>query len=253
MRTKDLFGNNNTTVALCEYTEELSLLKEFIEIADEAVQCRASEQDATHKGICYLFARAIVDYAKMAYDNILMGHFKSAHMVMRTMVENLVCLDVIIHNEKEELWKYYYVQSYRDTMKLAQKERDPNILKTIKEMCSMYNIEEEFLKKRGDKRAYIDSRYGWTYKINSDFNFAGLSRLVSSIDGKDFKMLSDYSHGTSLYQRLPNNTSDGHIKSMFSVVYTVIDRLIVMYGWDDVDDYFDELAEMLEVRINNIY
>lgn len=253
MRTKDLFGNNNTAVALCEYTEELSLLKAFIEIADEAVQCRASEQDATHKGICYLFARAIVDYAKMAYDNILMGHFKSAHMVMRTMVENLVCLDVIIHNEKEELWKYYYVQSYRDTMKMAQKERDPHILKSIKEMCSMYNIEEEFLKKRGKERAYIDSRYGWTYKINNTFSFAGLSRLVSGIDGDDFKMLSDYSHGTSLYQKLPDNTSDEHIKSMFSIVYTVIDRLIVMYGWDDVDDYFDELAEMLEVRINNIY
>lgn len=86
MRTKDLFGNNNTAVALCEYTDELSLLKEFIEIADEAVQTRASEQDASHKGICYLFARAIVNYTKMAYDNILIGHFKAAHMIMLTMV-----------------------------------------------------------------------------------------------------------------------------------------------------------------------
>lgn len=253
MRTKDLFGNNNTAVALCEYTEELSLLKEFIEIADEAVQTRASEQDASHKGICYLFARAIVNYTKMAYDNILIGHFKAAHMIMRPMVENLVCLDVIIHNEKKELWKYYYVQSYRNTMKLAKKEMDPRTVSHIREMCSMYNIDDDFLEKGDKKKAYIELDYGWAYKVNKECNFSALCKLVSSIDREDFRMLSDYAHGTSLYQKFFDSTSIEHIMNMFSIIYTVIERLIRMYCWDSVDDYFEELAETLEYRFRNIY
>ncbi len=68
-----------------------------------------------------------------------------------------------------------------------------------------------------------------------------------------FKMLSDYSHGTSLYQKFGGSISIEHIMSMISIVYTEVDRLIRMYCWDAVDDYFDELSEILEHRISTIF
>ena len=111
-----LFGNTENAFVLFEYRKELDLLKDFIEYAEDAVECNKTESMDSSEGICYAFAKSIIGYAKMIYDNILIGHFDSARMIIRAMIENNVHLDILFNNPEEELWKYYLVYSYRHSL-----------------------------------------------------------------------------------------------------------------------------------------
>ena len=72
----------------------------------------------------------------MIYDNILIGHFDSARMIIRAMIENNVHLDILFNNPEEELWKYYLIQSFNDYEKYGKN--------TIKEFCKLTKIDKEF-------------------------------------------------------------------------------------------------------------
>ena len=89
--TDKLFCNDYKAVVLCEYTREIFLLKELIEIVEKAVDINKNSSELSFEGICYLFAKAVVEYAKMAYDNIILGHFFATHMIVRAMIENNIC------------------------------------------------------------------------------------------------------------------------------------------------------------------
>ena len=65
-----LFRDKYREVILCEYQRELVLIKQMIEITDEAVRNQKPIDTWTHEGICHMFAKSIVDYMKMAYDNM---------------------------------------------------------------------------------------------------------------------------------------------------------------------------------------
>ena len=77
-------------------------------------------------------------------------------------------------------------------------------------------------------------------KLNSPLSLKNKLLLCSEELSEAYTLISD---GKAIYNAATYDDAkivlDEHIKSMFSIVYTVIDRLIVMYGWDDVDDYFE--------------
>lgn len=101
MLSTTLFGNSYRATALYDYKEELTLLKALINKVSDAVYCQESMKEIDLDTISYIFARSIVDYAKSAYDNIVLGHFNSAFMIIRTIIENTACLDAIIkYNDK---------------------------------------------------------------------------------------------------------------------------------------------------------
>ena len=104
---RNIFGNNYNACALCEYQREIRLIKKLIIISEKAVDKQAPQNTWSYEGICHSFAKTIVDYSKMAYDNVLLGHFHAVNMIIRTILENLVCLDIIVNNQELELWKYY--------------------------------------------------------------------------------------------------------------------------------------------------
>lgn len=60
-----LFGNTENAFVLFEYRKELDLLKDFIEYAEDAVECNKTESMDSSEGICYAFAKSIIGYAKM--------------------------------------------------------------------------------------------------------------------------------------------------------------------------------------------
>lgn len=70
-----LFRNEYREVILCEYQRELALIKQMIEIVEEAVSSKKPIDIWNHEGFCHMFAKSIVDYTKMAYDNMQLGHF----------------------------------------------------------------------------------------------------------------------------------------------------------------------------------
>lgn len=251
INTDKLFCNDYKSVVLCEYTKELFLLKEFIEISEKAVRCKENSSWHSYEGICYMFARSVIEYAKMAYDNIILGHFFATHMIIRTMIENNVCLDIIFNDEKEELWKYYFVQSYRDSVIQAKEGLSQKDKEFILQMYSDYGIDSEFYEKRGGRKPYIDLKYGWTYKVNlkKEFSVKGVCNLVNAGDYDDFRMMSEYSHGTSIYQKMGGSISIEHIMSMISSIYVGLYRLVTMFCWNYTEDSFDIVAEKIENSI----
>ena len=247
---RGLFGNIYNAVALCEYENELKLLKKLINISGKAMEMIGHPNTWSHKGVCHLFAKTIIDYSKMAYDNVLLGHFHAANMISRSILENLVCLDVIVSNEELELWKYYWVYSYRETIHKSGKTPPQDQLDLLQSLYKDLNISEDFYIKQGEnKKAYIQKPYGWTYKINTNkqFTFENICKLVdSSAEYHGFSLLSDYSHGTSFYMKMHSSVFVGDVMAMFVNLYISLYRMVTIYCWDCAGNNFDKISCELE-------
>jgi hypothetical protein len=245
---KDLFGNNYNACALCEYRREVKLIKRLINISEKAVEKKSGNYTWSYEGICYSFAKTIVDYSKMAYDNVLLGHFHAVKMINRAILENLVCLDIIVNND--ELWKYYWAYSYRSTIYKSERTPTQDELNRLQELYDDLQISEDFYIKQGDnKKAYIQKPYGWTYKINHNkqFTFENVCKLVDdSAEYHGFSLMSDYAHGTSFYTKMHSSVFVGDMMIMFVNLYMNLYRMVTMYCWDNVDEAFDDVTDELE-------
>lgn len=247
----NIFRDKYREVILCEYQHELALIKQMIEIVEEAVILQKPLDTWSHEGICYMFAKSIVDYTKMSYDNMQLGHFYATHMIFRTIIENCVCLDVMQRYPEHKLWKYYMAKSYRDALKSTGNEIEEDEQAFLEEMYRNHEIEEEFYTKSKKKEsrkafAYIDKDYGWTYKINSNFTFSGLCSLIDQREYKDFKLMSMYSHGTSIHLKIGSFASMDHIFNMISFFYYSLNRLVDLYCCETVDAAFAKTSRKLE-------
>lgn len=257
-----LFCDDLKSLTLLEFNYEIDLLKRFIEVCDAEVLKKRIEKINTYEGIVYNFAKSIVSYAKISFDNIILGHFDVSSMIDRILIENIVCMDLIINNDEIELWKYYYLHCYKKDVINLQKEKTKrrNILfhttyQDFLEICDDLEVDNDFIKvrknKNGKKYAYIDLDYGWTYKINKNFSFKGLCKLINSADYKFFSLASLYSHGTSLALKIGSNMTIDRIFYLITSLYVSLYRMISMYCWDCVGDEFYELSEEIEDIVNH--
>lgn len=252
---RGLLCNESRALFLLEYKHELSLLKKLILITEAGIESLTKKDTWCYEGICNLFAKSIVSHARMAYDNMLLGHFDAANMVLRALIENSSCFEVIYLYEEAEIWKYYLVQSYRDTIISPANgisERDKRFLD---DMYQRYGIGTDFLEKGDKKKAYIDMPYGWTFKINKNFNAKGLCSLLEHGDGEyyGFQLMSPYSHGTSLRNMLSNSSSMDQIMSMLASIYISLFRLVYLYCMETIDESFAPITEELENIFHNYF
>jgi len=259
---KEIIGDDYRAVILCEYKKELALIKKLIEEAQDAVERKRVTNTWSFDGMCYMFARSIVSYAAMAYDNMLIGHFDASKMIMRAMIENNVCLAVIQKYKDEELWKYYLAQSYRDTISVTGRSLSKREMETFYEVCKDLGIEDVFLEKtkKGNSKkpyAFIDRSYGWTYKVNTAFTFSGVCNLVDKRDYEDFKMMSMYSHGTSIYLKIGSSSSMDSVMNMVSFFYYCLYKVVALFCSDSARkefyDALDNLEEILERYVGEDY
>ena len=243
----DLYGDKYNAFVLCEYTREMKLIKRLIEIAEAGVSKKSTYDTWSFDGVCYQFAKTIVDYSKMAYDNLVLGHFHATNMINRSILENCVCLDLIVNNDEQELWKYYLAYSFRSVFCRSKRQPTNNELQRLEERYKDLGVEEDFYKtQKGRKRPYIKEAYGWTYKINSKFSFAGVCELVGQGEYLGFSLMSEYSHGTSLHTKLGSSIFVEFVMSMFVSLYIELYRMVTLFCWDTVDASFDEVSEELE-------
>lgn len=249
-----MYGNEWNACALCEYQREVKLIRKLINIAEKAIEKPLTINTWSYDGICHSFAKTIVDYSKMAYDNVLLGHFHAVKMINRSILENLVCLDLIIHNE--DLWKYYCVYSYRSTIYKSKRIPEQKELDMLQKFYKDLDIQEDFYTKQpGRKKAYIQEPYGWTYKINEskNFTFQNICKLIDEngeVEYHGFQMLSEYSHGTSFYMKMFSSVFVCDMMSMFIDMYINLYRMVTIYCWDSVDDAFDDVTDGLEYIFN---
>lgn len=245
-----LYGNEYNAFALCEYQREIKLVKRLINISEEVVEKQTIKNTWTYEGICHSFAKTIVDYSKMAYDNVLLGHFHAVKMINRAILENLVCLDLIVDNE--DLWKYYWAHSYRSAIYKSKRTPTEKELGMLQGLYKDLEIQEDFyIKQPGRKRAYIQEPYGWTYKINDNkqFTFEHVCKLMGekgNTEYRGFQMLSDYSHGTSFFMKMHSSVFVGDMMAMFVDMYINLYRMVTIYCCDSVDEDFDYVTEELE-------
>ena len=248
MNKRGLLCNESRAFYLLEYKRELTLLKKLILITEKGIDCLHPKETWSFEGACHLFAKSIVSHATMAYDNILLGHFDAANMVLRALIENSACFEVIYLHEDEEIWKYYLVQSYRDTMMSSTECLSEKNQHFLDDMYHRFGIGADFLEKGDKKKAYIDRPYGWTFKINSDFNARGLCNLLDHGEGEyhSFQLMSPYSHGISLRNMLSNSSSMEQIMSMLVSIYISLFRLVYLYCMEIIDESFDSITDELE-------
>lgn len=246
----NLYGNIYNAFILCEYPRELELIKCLIDIAEEGIEKQATNNTWSFEGICQSFAKTIVDYSKMAYDNILLGHFHAVQMINRSILENCVCLDLIVNNDDHELWKYYWAYSYWSTIHKSDRVPMQNELDMLQKMYEELDISEEFyVKQNGRKKAYIQESYGWTYKINKNkqFSFRNICDLIDAkAEYHGFQLMSDYSHGTAFYTKMYSSISVETMMGIFVDLYIELYRMVTLYCWGSVDDSFDQVSEELE-------
>ena len=251
INTRDLYGDEYKSVILSEFSYDLSLIKRLIDITDRCVCTKEVKDNFSFDGICHSFAKSIIEYGKAAYDNMIMGHFYTAYMINRVIIENNVCLDIISKNKDKQLWKYYIVYSYKETLKTSSKELEADEIAFISEISKNYNLDNDFMQSTNGKKAFIDRPYGWTYKINNNFNFEGLCNLVDNREYKDFRFMSKYSHGTSIYLKVSSSTSYDSIMNMLSCLYIGIYRLFMIYCPELQDEEFDYVTDEFESIIYN--
>ena len=250
---RELFLNDFRAVSIMEYNEETEMLKQLIIFADEYLTKKQCTDTFSYEGVCYLFAESIVEYSKMAYDNMILGHYDAANMINRTILENNVCLNIIMENQSSELWKYWLVHSIYKSL-IPEKEYDTSeVQEMLKEIYENYTIDEEFLEKhldKKDKRAYIEKEYGWTYKINTNFSFKGLCDLRKEYLYSDFKMMSAFAHGTSVYYKINKSVFHGTVMNMLSCLYYNMQFFIKEYfdGLLSCETYelFNKLTKIFE-------
>lgn len=260
MDLDDLFCDEYNSLCLHEYVHEIHLLKELIIISEYYVTENVENNIGSFKGVCSLFAKSIVQYAKSAYDNFLIGHFDVAYSICRIIVENNVCLKAIVKYKSEELWKYYLIHSYHHTWRFKRNSDYSNLLKDIfHELCKTYEIDSIFLNKREvdgkQYRPYIEEPYGWSYKVNKKFTFSSLCNLVDEEVYMDFKLTSEFSHGTSTIDKVISGNYSERIMNIISLLYIELRKmLLLLYSYKLDEDYFvidDEFTDIFDNYLNN--
>ena len=250
---RDLYCDEFKAFILCEYKKELRLIKKLINISEEAIEKQDIHNTWSYEGICHSFAKTIVDHNKMAYDNLILGHFEAVHMISRAVLENIVCLDIIMSNQDLELWKYYWAYSHYHDLQKYKKVGGIDLSELL--VISDWTIPEEFYTspgkdKNGKKiKSYIERLYGWTYKINFEqrFSFAGLCDLLDDKAAYDaFGLLSEYSHGTSFYRKLQSSIGVDNMMFIFVNMYWSLYRMVTIYCQDNVNEDFGSIIEKLE-------
>ena len=246
---EDFYGSDASIFPKSKEREDVLLLKQFIDCIEALVHNAEVENKVCYEGICYLFAKSVVDSCKMAYDNILLGHLDIAKMIMRIILENMVSLDIITTYKGMELWKYYYMHfmwnRYEEMGKGAVSR------KTINEMCTNFNIRSNDMKK------YLKYKYGWTYPLYTDtsnkkFTFHDMCNLdLTEEVYKSYNEYSGYVHGNSvLKEESKRNVSDDILDSIWSVYSIAIRPLYNIYGNEKTAEKFSELEKRLEDNMN---
>lgn len=170
---------------------------------------------------------------KMAFDSFVLGNFNSASMILRAVIENYVCLTLILKHKDQQLWKYYLAHTYKNTIKMSKK---PN-WKDFNDFCKKLKIDGDFIKRRNGEIAFINLKYGWTFKINNDekFNFQGLCKLAQ-IKYDDYALMSKYSHGTDYFLKVDGMLStSNHVGNVMSCIFIYLYKLITIYCPEYID------------------
>lgn len=247
---RELFLNENKAFSMMEYDKELKLLKQLIILVREYLEEKEHSSLLSYEGVCYLFADSIIGYAEMAYDNMVLGHIDAANMIIRAIIENMVCLNIIMEYEEKELWKYWLTQSMYKALIPEKKYNTLKKQEILKEFYDNFNIEKEFLKKHPDerdKRAYIERNYGWAYKVNNNkFSFNALCDLKKEYRYTDFGWASIYTHGTSIYTKLLKSVFEEQVYNMISCLVYNLNMLASNYMKEMIGFDYVEISEELK-------
>lgn len=243
------FKNLYNIEKLDNYNELINCLKEYIKISEKYILEKETLYSETYEGVCSLFATSIIEYAKEWYDNVIMGHFHSASMINRGIIENYVCFKLISEYRQEELWKYWLIHSFNHIPYIfGEKEMPLDIKGYFNFICDKINIDKEFLDK------YIHKNYGWAYKFTKKFSFYNLCKLIDKRIYNDYRIVCEYVHGTNVLQKRTPFMFNVSLLSMFSMLVVYLDLFIVSYCVENLDSYYvvlrDALYDIIKEEMN---
>ena len=238
-----LFGNEINACRIDDCAQIADLVRKYITRIDKYIESFNPYKENHYKNTCYLFLRSIVDYAKASSDSFYLGHFSTTNIINRTIIENYVCLKALLQHEI--LWKYWYVHSlYNTPLKYVDdpSEVDEKLIQIWKSKCDEYEVDPAFIK-------IIRKDYSWVYPVCKDTNFKALCDIISPGTHSDYKMMCEFTHGTSFFQKEDPHTFISSQLNSLSILFTYVYLALVDY----CPNFFDKEADSLEQKIRRYY
>lgn len=187
-------------------------LKEILQVFQQInEQVFWDKKDDYSNGI-YLWMQNFYQYAREAYNNLIIGNLYSFYCVIRTILENRIYFEYILKYKQENLLEKWMIYSYMEFVQGFPKEKQKENKKLL-EKCT------------------DDERIGKKTKINNDTwledlfpksKYIGIGRLCEKINRKklykDYSDLCNYIHGKNHY-----------IKTIPFTFYTSIHSKVIIW------------------------
>lgn len=231
------FYNSENLEAVYDHRELIDELGHYIHIIDKYYSSSHEFLCKDDQKMIRLFTSALLEYSKEAYNSVLRGNFYAAAMLNRAMIENYVCLRIVLDHPEKELWKYWEVHSY---MKAVKRKNLPELEVELLKFCEKSGVDPSLLK----KREFNDSK-GWLLPVTRQLSMKSLCSLVDPAIYEDYQDLCDFVHGISLFQKQMTFTFYDTVIPMFYRLFEYIACFSETCFADDLDDeYWDSYGKI---------
>ncbi len=210
-----LFCNEYNMLLVSDFANLTNMIYEYIQYIDTRIQSLEPIGTNEYALGCWRFCKSIIEYAKAAWDNIYLGHFYTANIINRTIIENYISMKAVLSSEI--LWQYWRVHScYNTPRKYADNEECENHLGHIYDrICKRYNIDQDFLNPKVIRRDY-----SWIYPIQKhNYSFKTLCEIVDPDVYEDYRMLCEFTHGVSFFQKDSYYSTESSYINMLSTLF----------------------------------
>ena len=216
-------------------------LKEILKIFGEINELASWKKKDDYSNGIYLWIQNFYQYAREAYNNLVIGNLYSFYSGIRTVLENRIYFEYILKYKQENLlekWmKYSYIKFIQEFPEAKEKEKN--------------ELLEEFIFDEGINEKKVND-YTWLKDLFSEKTYITIEKLCKKIDKmklyKDYRDLSNYVHGQNHYVKTIPFTFYTSIHSKVIILVDAIVDYIELFS-NEITGY-EYLFEMISDKRN---
>ena len=222
-----------------DYKDVIRCLGKLIELAEACnLKCALEGNRERHTITIQIFVREIICYIHEAYDCMRAGRLREANMLLRAAVENYFLLSAIDQNQDKYLAELWQIYSIMATMKLISKNRE--VMASVKGIAESYGMDVKNI-----KWGSLRKPNGWLYPVLPEKGNISIYELCKylgpeyeEIYSKDYRMLSEFVHSNSYFQK---EVTFAFYSSLVSILIRIAVAIMrVCEGWLEVDQKLEE-------------
>lgn len=161
-----------------------------------------------------LFINKQLDYANEAFYSIILGNQNAFACLIRIMIENYVSFVLIKKYKQKEIWKDWYLWSFKKEINNLKSHKNNNLLeKQYRSLCKEMNVAISDIS--------INQSYGWLNRVVNlkKYNFKSACGLVDKNIYNDFSCFSKFIHNTDLLAKMTWLDQTSLTKCIYSLYF----------------------------------